>query len=398
MILSKKVEKIEPSITLAITAKAKQMKAEGIDVIGFGAGEPDFNTPEYIQEAAIKAMKDGFTKYTPASGILELKRAIAKKFEKDNKLSYKDSQIIASTGAKQCLANALFAVLNPGDEVIVAVPYWVSYPELIRLADGIPVFVNTKEQDGFKYTVRELEKTVTSKTKLIVINSPNNPTGTVYTEKELKDIAEFAKEKDILILSDEIYEKLIYDGNKHVSIASISQDAYNRTIVVNGFSKTYAMTGWRLGYAASGNESIIKLMSNVQSHTTANPNSMAQYAGVAALKYDSPDVKNMIEQFDERRKYMLQKIDEISGLSAFRPEGAFYVVFSIAQILGKKCNETLIENSMSFSKLLLENEKVAVIPGAGFGFENYIRLSYATSMKNIIEGLDRIEKFIKNLK
>lgn len=398
MILSKKAEKIEPSITLAITAKAKQMKADGIDVIGFGAGEPDFNTPEYIQNAAVKAMKDGFTKYTPASGILELKSAIKKKFEKDNKLSYSENQIIVSTGAKQCLANVLSAVLNPGDEVIVAVPYWVSYPELIKLADGIPVFVNTREENGFKYTIEDLEKAVTDKTKLIIINSPNNPTGTVYTEEELENIAEFAKKEDIFIVSDEIYEKLIYDGNKHVSIAGISEDAYNRTVVVNGFSKTYAMTGWRLGYAASGNEKVIKLMSNIQSHTTANPNSIAQYAGVAALKYDSPDVKKMIEQFDKRRKYMLQKIDEIDALSAFIPEGAFYVLLNISRIFGRKCSGTLIEDSLGFSKLLLEKEKVAVIPGAGFGVENYVRLSYATSMDNIVQGLDRIEKFIKELK
>lgn len=397
MILSKKAEKIEASITLAITAKAKKMKKEGIDVIGFGAGEPDFNTPEYIQNAAIKAMKEGFTKYTPASGILELKRGIINKFKNDNKLNYSENQIIASTGAKQCITNALLAVLNPGDEVIVAIPYWVSYPQLIKLADGVPVFINTKEDDDFKYTLDELEKVYTDKTKLIIINSPNNPTGTIYTESELKDIAEFAKKKDIIILSDEIYEKLIYGGNRHISIASLSEDAYNRTIVINGFSKTYAMTGWRLGYAACGNEKIIKLMSNIQSHTTSNPNSMTQYAGVAALKYDSPDVKNMIQQFDKRRKYMLEKIDKIEGISAFEAKGAFYVMLKISKLFGKRCDSVLIKDSLSFSKMLLKKQQVAVIPGAGFGADDYVRLSYATSMDSIIRGLDRIEKFVKEL-
>ncbi|WP_029170049.1 pyridoxal phosphate-dependent aminotransferase, partial [Clostridium autoethanogenum] len=250
MILSKKAEKIQPSITLAITAEAKRMKSEGIDVIGFGAGEPDFNTPENIQEAAIESMKKGCTKYTPASGISELKEAIVKKFKKDNGLSYNTNQIIISTGAKQCLSNTFLATLNPGDEVIIPTPYWVSYPELVKLADGVPVFADTKEEDGFKYTLETLEKAYTKNTKMILLNSPNNPTGTIYSKEELEVIANFAKEKDLLILSDEIYEKLIYGTNAHISIASLSEDAYNRTIVINGVSKTYAMTGWRIGYAA----------------------------------------------------------------------------------------------------------------------------------------------------
>lgn len=397
MIFSKKAEQISPSITLAITAKAKKMKAEGIDVIGFGAGEPDFNTPEHIQEAAIKAIKDGFTKYTPASGIIELKEAIAEKFNKDNGLSYSPSQIIVSTGAKQCLSNVFLSTLNPGDEVIVPVPYWVSYPELIKLAGGVPVFVKTKEESGFKYTIEDLNNAVTDNTKMIILNSPNNPTGIVYRKKELESLAEFAKEKDILILSDEIYEKLIYGDTKHVSIASLSEDAYKRTIVINGVSKAYSMTGWRIGYAAASEE-ITKLMSNIQSHTTSNPNSIAQYASVEALKGNSSAMDEMIIEFRRRRDYMVDRISSISGLYCIKPEGAFYVMVNISKLFGKGIDNAEIKDSMSFSDLLLEKAKVAVVPGIGFGVDNYVRLSYATSMENIKSGLDRIENFVEGLK
>ncbi|MDW8801000.1 pyridoxal phosphate-dependent aminotransferase [Clostridium sp. A1-XYC3] len=397
MIFSRKAEQIAPSITLAITAKAKKMRSEGIDVIGFGAGEPDFNTPEHIQEAAIKAIKNGFTKYTPASGIMELKEAIIEKFKKDNGLSYNASQIIVSTGAKQCLANAFEATLNPGDEVIVPVPYWVSYPELIKLADGVPVFVETKEEKDFKYTIEELNKVVTDKTKMIIINSPNNPTGTVYTKEELESLANFAKEKDILILADEIYEKLIYGNTKHESIASLSEDAYKRTIVINGVSKAYSMTGWRIGYAAASEE-IVKLMSNIQSHTTSNPSSIAQYASVEALNGNSSDMDEMITEFKKRRDYMVDKINSIDGLSCIKPEGAFYVMVNISRLFGKRVDGIEIKDSMGFSDLLLEKQKVAVVPGIGFGLDNYVRLSYATSMENIKNGLDRIESFTGMLK
>ncbi|MBV4418104.1 pyridoxal phosphate-dependent aminotransferase [Clostridium tyrobutyricum] len=396
MNLSKKAEKIQASITLAITAKAKQMKSEGIDVVGFGAGEPDFNTPQYIQEAALDAIKNGFTKYTPAAGIADLRQEIANKFKKDNNLNYEIDQIIVSTGAKQCISNVLSAILNPGDEVLIAVPYWVSYPELVKLADGTPVFVSTKEENGFKYTIENLEKSVTNKTKAIIINSPNNPTGSVYTKKELSNIAEFAKRKDIIIISDEIYEKLIYNNNLHISIASISEDAYNRTIVINGMSKTYAMTGWRLGYAA-GNSKIIKLMSNIQSHTTGNANSISQYASLCALKHDSSDIESMIREFDNRRKYMISRIENIEEITAVKPQGAFYVMVNISKLFGKKVDGVEINDSLGFSSELLKKEKVAVIPGSGFGVDNYIRLSYATSMKNINEGLNRIEKFINSI-
>jgi len=292
MKLSRKAEAITSSVTLEITAKAKKMKSEGIDVISFGAGEPDFDTPDYIKDAAIEAIKKGFTKYTPASGITELKKSICNKLERENGLTYNPSQILVSNGAKHSLNNALIAILNPGDEVIVPVPYWVSYPELIKLADGVPVYVNTSEEDGFQFTKEKLLSAITPKTKAIIINSPNNPTGAIYTNQNLKMVAEIAIEKDILIISDEIYEKLVYDGEKHVSIASFSEEVKKRTIVVNGMSKAYAMTGWRIGYAAA-DERIIKAMSNVQSHATSNPNSIAQYASTAALQGGQDTIEKM---------------------------------------------------------------------------------------------------------
>jgi aspartate aminotransferase len=397
MMLSKKATEISPSLTLAITAKAKKMKAEGIDVIGFGAGEPDFNTPKNIQQAAIKAIEQGLTRYTAASGIVELKEAIIKKFKEDNGLIYKTSQIIISTGAKQCLANVFQAILNPGDEVIVGVPYWVSYPELIQLADGTPIFVESEESNAFKLTVEALEKSVTEKTKAIIINSPNNPTGTVYTRDELEKLANFAKDKDLLIISDEIYEKLLYGEEGHISIASLSEDAYNRTIVINGVSKAYAMTGWRIGYAAAS-EKITSLMSNIQSHTTSNPCSISQYASVEALNGDQSEVENMKKEFKSRRDFMVDRINSIENLSCVKPEGAFYVMVNISKLLNKAVNGKVITDSLSLSDLLLEKEKVAVIPGIAFGVDNFIRLSYATSMDNIKNGLDRIEKFVSEIK
>ena len=397
MMLSKKAMQISPSLTLAITAKAKKMKAEGIDVIGFGAGEPDFNTPKNIQQAAIKAIEQGLTRYTAASGIIELKEAIVEKFKKDNNLTYKTSQIIISTGAKQCLANVFQAILNPGDEVIVGVPYWVSYPELIQLADGVPVFAQSEESNSFKLTVEELEKVVTENTKAIIINSPNNPTGTVYTKNELELLANFAKEKDLFIISDEIYEELLYGNEGHISIASLSEDAYNRTIVINGVSKAYAMTGWRIGYAAAS-EKITSLMSNIQSHTTSNPCSISQYASVEALKGDQSEVENMKKEFKARRDFMVDRINSINNLSCVKPEGAFYVMVNISKVLNKEIDGKVIKDSLTFSDLLLEKEKVAVIPGIAFGVDNFIRLSYATSMENIKNGLDRIEKFVNLVK
>ena len=397
MMLSKKAMKISPSLTLAITAKAKKMKAEGIDVIGFGAGEPDFNTPKNIQQAAIKAIEAGQTRYTAASGISELKEAIVNKLKRDNNLTYKTSQVIISTGAKQCLANVFQAILNPGDEVLIGAPYWVSYPELVQLADGVPNFVETQESNSFKLTVEALEKSVNKKTKAMILNSPNNPTGTAYTKEELEKIATFAQKHDIIVVSDEIYEKLLYGESGHISIASLSEDAYNRTIVINGVSKAYAMTGWRIGYAAAS-EKITSLMSNIQSHTTSNPCSISQYASVEALNGDQSEVERMKQEFKKRRDFMVDRINSINNLSCVKPEGAFYVMVNISKVLNKEVDGKIIKDSLTFSDLLLEKEKVAVIPGIAFGVDDFIRLSYATSMENIEKGLNRIEDFVNGIK
>ena len=396
MDLSNKAMKINPSITLEITAKAKELKESGVDVVSFGAGEPDFNTPENIIEAAIKAMKDGKTKYTPTSGILDLRKSICDKFKKDNELNYDTDQIVVSTGAKQSLANTFLAILNEGDEVIIPTPYWVSYPELVKLAGGVPVFINTNKENDYKYSVKELRNLITSKTKAILVNSPNNPTGSIYTREELTEIAELAKEYDLIIISDEIYEKLIYDNEKYISIASISKDSYERTIVINGLSKAYAMTGWRIGYSASSKE-IAKLMSSVQSHVTSNINSISQYAAIEALNGPQDSIKIMIKEFEKRRNYMIDRINKIHGLSIIRPKGAFYIMVCIENYFGKKINGEIINSSLDFSKSLLNEENVAVIPGIAFGLDNYIRLSYATSMEIIEEGLNRLEKYLRKL-
>lgn len=396
MELSKKARKISPSLTLAITAKAKKLKSEGVDIVSFGAGEPDYDTPSNIQEAGIAAIKSGLTRYTAVSGINELKEAIVEKFQSDNNLKYETSQIVVSTGAKQSLANAFQAILNPGDEVIIPVPYWVSYPELIQLADGVPVMVETKENNSFKYTIESLKQAISNKTKAILLNSPNNPTGTVYSKDELLLIAKLAQENDLIIISDEIYEKLLYGNDEHVSIASLSEDAFKRTIVINGVSKAYAMTGWRIGYTASSSE-IAKLMTSIQSHTTSNPNSVAQYAALEALKGSQDKVCDMIRAFKERRDFMVDRVNEIEGISCIKPNGAFYVMINIKNCFGKSINNKLVDSSMTFAENLLDEEKVAVIPGIAFGMEGYIRLSYANSIDNIREGLDRIEKFINKM-
>lgn len=396
MELSRKAKNIQPSITLSITAKAKELKDAGVNVISFGVGEPDFNTPKNIINEAVKAMNEGKTKYTAASGIIELKKAICNKFERDNGLSYNTKQIIISTGGKQCLVNTFMSIINPGDEVLIPIPYWVSYPELVKLADGVPVFVETDPNNDYKFTKESLEKSVTSKTKAIVINSPNNPTGSVYNKAELEMIAAFAKEHDLLIVSDEMYEKLIYEGEKHISIASLNEDAYKRTIVVNGLSKSFAMTGWRVGYAAASEE-IIKLMSSLQSHMTSNSNSIAQYASVEALNGAKDEQNKMIEQFASRRKLMLDRISKIKDVSVIKPNGAFYVMLNVGNYIGKSLNGNKISNSLEFASSLLDEEKVALVPGVAFGLENYVRLSYATSDEDILEGLNRIDKFLSKL-
>ena len=393
MSLSSKFMSINPSATLAIDSKFKQMKAEGMDVVGFGAGEPDFPTPNHIKEAAIKAINDNMTKYTPASGTLELKKAICHKFLKDNGLSYEPSQIIVSNGAKHSLVNVFGAILNPGDEVIIPAPFWVSYPEMVKYCDGVPVVIYTTEENNFKFTAKDFKDNITPKTKAIVLNSPSNPTGMLYTEEELKEIAKIAVENNIYVVSDEIYEKLLYDGHKHVSIASFGDDIKDLTIIVNGVSKTYAMTGWRIGYTAS-NEKIAKLMANVQSHTTSNPNSIAQAATVAALLGPEEELEVMKKAFDERRKYMVERINAIDGVSCKMPMGAFYVMMNIKDLIGKEIAGTVINNADDFANLFLEKALVAVVPGTGFAAPHYVRWSYATSMENIKEGIDRLEKLL----
>lgn len=391
---SRKAENITPSVTLAITTKAKELSSAGVDVVSFGVGEPDFNTPRHIIDAAIKAMEEGKTKYTATPGIPELRKAICEKFKKDNGLTYTPDQIVVSTGAKQCLANAFLAVLNPGDEVLIAAPYWVSYPELVKLADGVPVVVNTTEETMYKFSSESLESAVTDKTRAIVLNSPNNPTGTIYEKEELEMIAEFAKKHDLIIIADEIYEKLIYDGKEHISIASLSEDAYKRTIVINGLSKAFAMTGWRIGYLAA-DKKIAKLMSSIQSHMTSGTNSITQYASVAALEGDMTEMQNMVKEFEKRRNYMLERIENMEDITCINPSGAFYVMLNISKYLGKTISGVKVSNSVEFADKLLDAEKVAVVPGAGFGLDSYVRLSYATSMEEIKKGLDRIENFLK---
>ncbi|MGH8047731.1 MAG: pyridoxal phosphate-dependent aminotransferase [Chthoniobacterales bacterium] len=387
MQLSSRVETLTPSLTLAIDSKAKAMKAEGIDVCGFGAGEPDFDTPEHIKAAAQAAIETGFTKYTPSSGIPELRQAISEKFAADNKLEYKPSQIIVSNGAKQSCYNAIMAVCEPGDEVIIPAPYWLSYPEMVRLAGAEPVFVQTNEENDWKITAAQFEEAMTPKTKMIILNTPGNPTGSVYTREELRAITEVAAEEDIYILSDEIYEKLVYDGTEHVSVASLTPEAYDLTITVNGFSKAYSMTGWRLGYLGAP-EAIAKAIDSMQSHSTSNPCSFAQKGALAALKGDQQPVVDMREEFNIRREYMHGRLSSINGITAVKPLGAFYV---LANISGLGLTST------NFADRLLSKANVAVVPGIAFGDDRTIRLSYATSMDMIKKGLDRIEEFAKTL-
>jgi len=385
--LAERATILTPSLTLSIDSKAKAMKAEGIDVCGFGAGEPDFDTPEHIKAAAQAAIETGFTKYTPSSGIPELRQAISDKFKADNGLDYKSSQIVVSNGAKHSCYNAILATCQPGDEVIIPAPYWLSYPEMVRLAGADPVFIQTKEENNWKMTAEEFEEAMTPRTKMVILNSPGNPTGSVYTAEELSAIVEVAAGEDILILSDEIYEKLVYDGVKHVSVASLSQEAYNLTITINGFSKAYAMTGWRLGYLGAP-ESIAKAIDAIQSHSTSNPCSFAQKGALAALKGDQSAVEDMRAEFDLRRNYMVQRLATIDRVSVVAPQGAFYVLVNISQ-LGL--------SSTNFAERLLSKHHVAVVPGVAFGNDGTVRFSYATSLDVIKKGLDRFEEFCRTL-
>lgn len=392
--ISNKSMGISPSPTLVIDSKFKAMKKEGIDVVGFGAGEPDFDTPKHIKEAAINAINEGFTKYTPASGTIELKTAIVNKLKEENGLSYDISNIVVSNGAKHSLVNAFMAILNPLDEVIIPTPFWVSYPEMVKLADGVPVFLKTTEENNFKFKVSDLEKVLTSKTKALVLNNPSNPTGMLYTKAELKEIADFAVKNNIYVISDEIYEALVYDGQESfVSIAGFSEEIKDLTIIINGVSKTYAMTGWRIGYTAS-NEKIAKAMSNIQSHATSNPNSIAQVAATAALTGPKDEIATMKQAFFERRNHLVDLINGIDGVSCIKPNGAFYVMMNISKILGKKYNDVVIDTVDTLCEMLLSEVKLALVPGTGFGAPDYVRWSYATSMENISEGLERLKKFL----
>jgi len=384
MELSERIKKVHPSATLGITAKANKMKQDGIDVVGFGAGEPDFPTPAHICNAATEAITTGFTKYTPSTGIVPLKEAIRDKFKKDNNLSYETSQIVVSCGAKHSLYNIFQAICNDGDEVIIPSPFWLSYPEMAVLAGAKPVIVDAKPENGLKITPQQLRQALTKKTKAVVINSPSNPTGIVYTEKELKALADVILQSNANIISDEIYEKLVYDGLKHVSIASLDKKIFERSFIVNGVSKSYSMTGWRIGYAA-GPLNIMQAISNLQDHSTSNPASISQKAAVAALAGSQELVEKMRVEFSKRRDYICQRFDKMKNVSYIKPQGAFYIFCDISKT-GLK--------SMEFTKRLLEEANVAVVPGEPFGADNYVRLSFATSMENIKKGLDRIEQWL----
>lgn len=398
MELSKRALQIKPSSTLAISAKAAQLKANGIDVVTFGVGEPDFDTPKHICDAAIEAIHNGDTRYTPASGTIELREAVCRKLKKDNNIEYTPEQIIISNGAKHSLMNTFMAILNDGDEVIIPAPYWLSYSEMVKIAGGVPVIIETKKQNHFMMTKQEMLDAYTEKTKAIVLTSPSNPTGMVSTIEDLKTVADFAVEKDIFVISDEIYEKLIYEENKkHISIASLGKEIYDRTIVINGVSKSYAMTGWRIGFTAAPKE-VAKLISALQSHMASNPNSIAQKATVAALNGSQQCVEDMTKEFKKRRDYIFEREEAIDGIQALKPEGAFYLFVDVSETYGKKAGEKKIESAADFAAALLEQKYVAVVPCADFGMVDYIRLSYATSIELIKKGMDRIEEFVKELR
>lgn len=394
--LSNKAKAVKPSSTLAITAKAKELKAKGIDVVGFGAGEPDFNTPDNINQAAIKAINEGFTKYTDASGILELKQAVCNKFKTFNNIDYKPEQIVISNGGKHSLTNIFQAILNPEDEVIIPAPYWLSYPEIVRLADGVPVFIRGEKENGYKVTAKQIADACTEKTKAFVLNSPSNPSGMIYSKEELEEIAKVAVEKDFYVISDEMYEYLVYGDNEVVSIASLNDEIYKRTITCSGVAKSYAMTGWRIGFTASSPE-IAKLMSSIQSHQTSNPNSIAQKAALEALNGPQEELKLMVEEFDRRRKCMCNLVSEIPYISALEPQGAFYLFIDVSKLFEMSYKGQKINDVGRLASILIEDYNVAVIPCADFGFDDHIRLSYAISTEQIEKGIGRIKKFVSDL-
>ena len=394
--VAKRMTTLSPSLTLAISAKAKAMKQAGESVVSFGVGEPDFNTPEHIINAGKKALDNGQTKYTPSSGLLPLRKAICEKFEKDNGLSYEPSQIIVSNGAKHSIFNACYAVLEEGDEVIIPAPYWLTYPEVVKVCGATPVYLNCKKENKFKFTAEDLKAMITPKTKMLIFNSPSNPTGAVYGEEEVRAIAKVCEEAEIFVLADEIYEKLCYNGVKPFSIAKCSEKMKDLTITVNGVSKTYAMTGWRVGYLGAPKD-IAKAIDSFQSHATSNACSISQYATMEALASTDEEIQAMVDVFDARRAKLLQLIAEIDGVQAIEPDGAFYVMMVVSEVYGKKYNGKAITNSIEFADALLESEKVATVPGVLFGADDCVRLSYALSDADIVEGLKRIKRFVEAL-
>lgn len=397
--LSRVCSAISPSPTLAIDAKAKEMRQSGRDVVSFCAGEPDFVTPQYIRTAAHEALDMGLTKYTPSSGTMGLRRAICQKLKRDNGLTYTPGQVIVSNGAKFALYAALAALVNPGDEVIIPTPCWVSYPEMVRIVGGVPVLVPGKPEKGFVTEAQDLLPFVTERTKALILNTPNNPNGCIWNRKQLEEIAALAVERGFYVISDEIYEKLIYDGEEHVSIASLGEDIFKQTVVVNGVSKAFAMTGWRIGYAA-GPEAVIKAMGSLQSQVASGSNSIAQYAAEAALTDERCDaeIERMRLAYDERRQHIVERLSAIPGIRCVMPKGAFYVMMDMSALIGKRCGDVVIDGSMAFAEQLLDRADVAIVPGAAFCTEGFCRLSYATSMECIDKGIDRIAAFVGMLR
>jgi len=391
--LSKIAQAVQASTTMAIDAKFKQMKADGIDVIGFGAGEPDFNTPDEIKAAGIAAIEQNFTRYTPAAGTVELRQAICERMRADCGLEYKPGQVIVSSGAKHLVYLALRALVNPGDEVILPAPFWVSYYELIKMVGGVPVVVNATEEERFKLSAEKLAGAVTPRTKALILNNPSNPTGMMYGKEELEAIAKVCVENELYVVSDEIYYGLVYDGKPFTSFASLSPEAKELSILINGVSKSYAMTGWRIGYACA-NDAIAKVMANYVSHSTGSPSAISQKAAVAALSGPQDKVSSMLQSFEERRNYIVERMNRIPGIRCIRPEGAFYVMMNLEQLIGRTLHGVKITNDDVFAEAFLKYGLVAVVPGSGFGAPNFVRWSYATSLDNIREGLDRLEKFL----
>ena len=396
MAVSERARNLNPSATMGIEAQAKRMRAEGIDIMSFGLGEPDFDTPESIKEAAIRALRDGFTKYTQAGGIDELKEAVVAKLKRDNGLEYSREEVVISCGSKHSLYNLAMVLFEKGDEVIIPSPYWVTYPEQVKLSEASPVILPTQEEDGFKLRREDLERVLTRRTKALILNSPSNPTGVLLEKDDLEAIADLAVERGFYVISDEAYETLIYGGKKHISIASLGEAIKNRTILINSLSKAYAMTGWRIGYAVGPRE-ITKAMADLQSQTTSNPTSIAQKAAIAALLGPQESVKQMREEFDRRRRFIVERLKAIPGIHCVEPFGAFYIFPNISAYLGRRFQGRIVHGSADLAAYLLEEAKVAVVPGLDFGSDAHVRLSYAVSIEQIAKGLDRVEKALSKL-